>query len=49
MRKGIELGMFPGAIGDEEAWLRRRMADHVRASGSFERRLTDGSWLQVLE
>jgi PAS domain S-box-containing protein len=49
MRKGIELGMFPGAIGDEEAWLRSRMADHVRASGSFERRLTDGSWLQVLE
>jgi PAS domain S-box-containing protein len=49
LRKGVEHGMFTGAIGNEEAWLRRRMDDHVQRNGSFERRLVDDSWLRVLE
>jgi PAS domain S-box-containing protein len=49
LRKGVEHGMFSGAIGNEEAWLRRRMDDHLQRNGSFERRLVDDSWLRVLE
>jgi PAS domain S-box-containing protein len=49
LRKGVERGMFTAAIGNEEAWLRRRMDDHARRSGSFERRLVDDSWLRILE
>jgi signal transduction histidine kinase len=49
LRKGVALGMFPAAIGDEEAWLRKRLADHVKRKGSLERRLIGDGWLQVVE
>ncbi|HEX3498891.1 MAG TPA: PAS-domain containing protein, partial [Stellaceae bacterium] len=49
LRKGVERGMFTAAIRDEEAWLRRRMDDHVKRDGSFERRLVNDSWLRILE
>jgi signal transduction histidine kinase/PAS domain-containing protein len=49
MRKGVERGIFPAAVGREKAWLRQRMADHAAANGSFERQTEDGEWLQVLE
>ncbi len=49
LRKGVELGMVAAAIGNEEAWLRQRMDDHVRRNASFERRLPDDSWQRVLE
>jgi PAS domain S-box-containing protein len=49
LRKGIAHGLYPDAIGNEEGWLRQRLVEHLGASGSFEQRMQDGEWLQVLE
>ncbi len=49
LRKAIALGMFPAALGNEDDWLRKRMADHVACNGSFERHWRDNTWLRVLE
>jgi PAS domain-containing protein len=49
MRIGIRLGTFPAAAGNEDEWLRKRMADHARGGVSFERQTPDGGWLHVVE
>src|SRR5260221_13761241 len=49
LRKAIALGMFPAAIGNEEAWLRKRMEDHLTCNGSFECQWRNDTWLRVLE
>ncbi|HZS81932.1 MAG TPA: ATP-binding protein [Stellaceae bacterium] len=49
LRKGIERGLHPAAIGSEEEWLLERLADHRAGNSHFERQGSDGHWLQVLE
>jgi len=47
LRAGIALGMFPDAMGREEAWLAERMAVRRARVGPVERRRQDGRWLLV--
>ncbi len=49
LRRGIERGLHPAAIGDEEEWLREQLAEHLSANSHFERQGSDGHWLQILE
>src|SRR5260221_14017254 len=49
MRIGTRLGLFPAAKGNEDEWLRKRMADHARGNVSFERQTPEGGWLHVVE
>src|SRR5260221_13462565 len=49
MRIGTRLGLFPAAKGNEDEWLRKRMADHATGNVSFERQTPEGGWLHVVE
>jgi PAS domain S-box-containing protein len=49
LRKGVERGLYPAAIGSEEEWLSERLAEHQSANSHFERQGSDGHWLQILE
>src|SRR5260221_9246119 len=49
MRIGTRLGLFPAAKGNEDEWLRKRMADHARGNVSFERQTPEGGWLHIVE
>jgi PAS domain S-box-containing protein len=49
MRIGLRLGTFPVAKGNEDDWLRKRMADHATGDVSFERQTPEGGWLHVVE
>jgi two-component system cell cycle sensor histidine kinase PleC len=49
LRKAVALSLFPEAVGSETEWVEQRLADHRRASGTFEQQQQDGEWLQVLE
>lgn len=48
-RYGVERGQYPDAIGDEEAWLARLIADHQAASQAALQRLPDDRWVQAYE
>ncbi len=47
LRAGIRLGLFPDAVGREQAWLAERIALRHQPSGPVERRRQDGRWLLV--
>ena len=47
LRAGLALGLFPGAVGREEAWLAERMAARHNPAGPVEREQQDGRWLLV--
>jgi PAS domain S-box-containing protein len=49
MRIWVRLGIFPPAMGNEDEWLRKRMADHARGNVSFERQTPEGGWLHIVE
>ncbi|MBV9522673.1 MAG: PAS domain S-box protein, partial [Alphaproteobacteria bacterium] len=49
LRKGIERGLYPAAIGSEAEWLREHLDDHRSGNSHFERQGSDGHWLQILE
>jgi diguanylate cyclase (GGDEF)-like protein len=48
-RYGAERGQYVDAVGNEEAWIAQRMADHYAASQSMLQRLPEGRWLQAYE
>lgn len=49
-RIGVQRGLFVEALGQEEAWLARRLRAHRAADGlAHEMELTDGRWLQFTE
>ena len=48
-RYGAERGQYPDAVGNEEAWLAQRMADHRAANHAVLQRLPEGRWLQADE
>ncbi len=49
LRRGLENGQYPEAVGREEDWIGERLIRHHRADGISEQELTGGRWLRVLE
>ncbi|MES2770579.1 MAG: ATP-binding protein [Pseudomonadota bacterium] len=49
VRRGIERGQYPAALGRAEAWLRERITQHQRAQTNIEQALPDGRWLRTVE
>ena len=49
VRYGVERGQYLDAVGNEEAWLAKRLEDHRRATHAVLQRLPEGRWLQADE
>ena len=49
IRSLVASGNVPDAEGDEDAWIRGRLARRQDADASWETRMTDGRWLLVSE
>ncbi len=49
IRWSASLGAIADAVGQIEEWAERRMDQHRNPKGPFERRLSDGRWLQINE
>ena len=49
LRKGIEIGMYPEAVGREEQWVEQRVSAHQLAESNKVVRLDDGRWMNVVE
>ena len=50
VRQGAERGQYSEAVGNVDAWVRQRVAQHQNASGqAIEQRLADGRWLLIVE
>lgn len=49
IRKGVENGQHPEAIGDEEAWIDKRLDLHLNPAGPIEQQLPGDKWLRVEE
>ncbi|MBS7541918.1 EAL domain-containing protein [Ancylobacter oerskovii] len=49
IRKGVEVGQFPDAGPDAEAFVAGMVAWHRSGTGTDERRLPDGRWILVRE
>jgi PAS domain S-box-containing protein len=50
VRKGAERGQYPAAVGNIDAWVAQRVAQHRNACGEvIEQRLADGRWLLIVE
>ncbi len=50
VRRGAERGQYSAALGNVDAWVRQRVAQHQQANGEvLEQRLADGRWLLIVE
>jgi len=49
IRKGVENGQYPDAIGNEEAWIAERLDMHQNPGEPIEQHLPDDKWLSVQE
>ena len=50
VRSGAERGQYAQAIGNVDAWVKQRVAQHQNASGEvIEQQLADGRWLLIVE
>jgi PAS domain S-box-containing protein len=50
VRSGAERGQYAQAIGNVDAWVMQRVAQHQNANGEvIEQRLADGRWLLIVE
>ena len=49
LRKGIQVGMYPEAIGQEDLWVEQRLRAHHQQESSKLVRLDDGRWMNVVE
>ena len=49
LRAGIAAGDIPAAIGHEEQWIARRMAQHRAPEAVIERHMKSGLWLHISE
>ncbi|MDZ7600011.1 MAG: diguanylate cyclase [Hoeflea sp.] len=49
LRRGVELGQFPNAVGDEENWIARSNQTHQTPGHLHEYALPDGSWVAFQE
>lgn len=50
VRQGAERGQYAEAIGNVDAWVKQRVAQHQSACGEvIEQQLADGRWLLIVE
>ena len=49
LRACIDRGLYRDAIGREDAWMARMMADHRKPSHDAEVQLSDGRWIRIVE
>jgi diguanylate cyclase (GGDEF)-like protein len=49
LRAGVAKGLYPEAVGREEAWLAERIARQRAGQSSHERQLHDGRWVRIEE
>ena len=49
IRKGVENGQYPDAIGNEEAWIAERIEMHQNPGEPIEQHLPGDTWLKVQE
>ncbi|MFN3208053.1 MAG: ATP-binding protein [Roseovarius sp.] len=49
LREGLRNGQYKDAVGNEEEWLRERLAKHFNPTAPIEQKLGDGRWLKVAE
>jgi diguanylate cyclase (GGDEF)-like protein/PAS domain S-box-containing protein len=49
IRQGVARGQYVDAIGNEEAWIKRRLELHNNPQGPIEQQLPNGRWLRVEE
>ena len=50
VRRGAERGQYSEAVGNVDAWVRQRVAQHQNANGQvIEQKLADGRWLMIVE
>lgn len=49
LRVGIQIGMYPEALGCEEDWISDRLELHKKSESSRLVRLDDGRWMNVVE
>lgn len=49
IRKGVERGQYPEAIGNEENWIETRLENHRKSCISIEQQLTGDRWLRIEE
>ncbi|NQV84796.1 MAG: PAS domain-containing protein [Rhodospirillales bacterium] len=49
IRKNLERGVIPEAIGREEEFIRERVKDHHNPQGTIIRKFNDGTWSRIEE
>lgn len=49
LRAGVARGLVPEAVGQEEAWISARLAQHRRGEASMLRELPGGRWRRIVE
>lgn len=49
IRGGVARGQYTDAIGDEAAWIERRLAAHANPAGALELQLVNGRWVRIEE
>jgi PAS domain S-box-containing protein len=50
VREGAERGQYQAALGNVDAWVKGRVAQHQNANGEvIEQKLGDGRWLMIVE
>lgn len=49
IRKGVENGQYPDAVGNEEAWIAERLYHHQNPGDAIEQQLPGDRWLRVQE
>ena len=49
IREGVARGQYLDAIGNEDAWIEKRLALHRDPRGPVEQELPDGRWLRIEE
>jgi diguanylate cyclase (GGDEF)-like protein len=49
IRKGVELGQYPDAAGNEDAWIAERLEMHRNPGDPIEQHLPDDRWLRIQE
>ena len=49
LRDGLATGLYPDAVGREEAWLADRIREHYHPTGAVEGPHSDGRWVLITE
>ncbi|WP_347312098.1 ATP-binding protein [Defluviimonas sp. SAOS-178_SWC] len=49
IRGGLARGQYPDATGQEDAWIRKRLASHLLGESVIEQQLDNGRWIRVAE